>query len=371
MLINRYLFREICHTFFAVILVILLIAISNKFARLVGQAAAGAIAPSILAQVILLQIPELLAFLLPIALYLAILLCFSRFFVDNEIPVMFACGISWQRLIGVCLGLSLIIMTITGALTCYWNPKLGQYREQLLHEEGLAVLVQTIMPGRFHSLQEDKFIFYVANLSADRHELSQVFIAEQPTASFLDDKSVIAAKTGKVVTDPTTGSTYFKLFDGRRYHGTPGEMDYNILEFKQYQRLLEGNSAPSGLFYHRTMPMSMLWEHPTPGNLAELQWRLSIPLSALLLALLAVPLSRVSPRGGRYGRLFLAIVICIFYFNLLTLSKRWVAAQALPAVIGVWWVHALLLLTALLLIAKISGRGRQGYEKLRAWVSAK
>lgn len=365
MIIKRYLYREIFHTFCAVVLVVLLIAISNKLVRLVGQAASGMIPPSVLLQVIFYQIPDLVAFLLPVGLFLAVLLCYSRFFADNEIPVMLACGISWQRLMAVSVSIGLFIMILSGSLTCYWGPTIAQYREHLLRAEGPLLLVQTVAPGRFHSFHRDKLVLYVADLNSDRTELKRIFIAEDPkgNAEPSEHWSFVTASRGNVVTDDR-GLTYFKLQDGLRYDGTPGEADYSVLKFDQYQRLLEETSLKEGMYFHRTMPTQMLFDQPSPGNLAELQWRLSIPLSAPLLALLAVPLSRVSPRTGRFGRMFVAILICIIYFNLLTVSKRWVASGILSPIIGVWWVHLLLLCFGLIFLAKASGRWDQFYQRV-------
>lgn len=367
MLIRRYLLREIATTFIAVIAIILLIAISNKFVRLIAQAAAGNIAPGVLLQVILFQIPELLAFLLPVGLFLAVLLCYSRFFADNEIPVMLACGIGWQRLLTVSLALGLVVMLLSGTLTCYFGPKIAYQRERLLHEEGPLLLMQTVTPGRFHAFQKDKLVFYVTGINSDRSEMKQVFIAEQPKGALSDKQSwsLLTAKVGKVIINETNGLTYFKLIDGRRYNGTPGEADYSILSFGEYERLLEGTTMPQGLFFHRTMPTPMLLENPSPSNMAELQWRIAVPLSAPLLALLAVPLSRVRPRQGRFGQLFTAVIFCIVYYNLLTISKRWVASGKLAPEIGLWWVHALLFGLALFWIAKASGRLNQGYQWFR------
>lgn len=366
MVLRRYLVREVTYTFLAVILVILLIAVSNKFVRLVAQAASGNVPSNVLLEVILFQIPDLLAFLLPVGLFLSILLCFSRFFVDNEIPVMLACGVAWQRLTATSLALGLVIMVLAGSLTCYWVPKSAQYREQLLRAEGPILLVQTVAPGRFHSFQKDKLVFYVADVSADRSELKRVFIAEQPNNKKVDeDRSLVTAKGGKVYTDQQSGLTYFQLNEGRRYNGTPGDMDYSVLAFKEYRRLLEEPTKPEGLYFHRSMPTQMLWQDPKPSNLAELQWRLSVPLSAPLLALFAVPLSRVGPRQGRFGRLFVAVVICIVYYNLLTISKRWVASGTIAPSIGVWWVHLLLLGCALIFLARASGRGAQWFHHVK------
>lgn len=372
MLIRRYLLREIATTFIAVIAIILLIAISNKFVRLIAQAAAGNIAPSVLLQVILFQIPELLAFLLPVGLFLAVLLCYSRFYADNEIPVMLACGIGWQRLLLVSLSLGFVVMVLSGTLTCYFGPKIAYQREQLLHDEGPLLLMQTITSGRFHAFQKDKLVFYVSDINSDRSQMKHVFIAEQPKGdlSGKESWSLLTAQMGKVVVNETNGLTYFKLMNGRRYHGTPGEADYSILAFEEYERLLEGTPLQPGLFFHRTMPTPMLLENPSPSNMAELQWRIAVPLSAPLLALLAVPLSRVRPRQGRFGQLFTAVIICILYYNLLTISKRWVASSKLAPEIGLWWVHGALFILAIFWIAKTSGRLNQTYQWLKRSKSA-
>ncbi|MFI4937708.1 MAG: LPS export ABC transporter permease LptF [Candidatus Berkiellales bacterium] len=365
-LLNRYLLREIFNTFSAVILVILLIAMSNKLVRLLAKAASGDIAPDVLLQVVIFQIPELLAFLLPIALFIAILLCLSHFFADNEIPVMLACGVTWQRLLMLCMSLGMVVMILSGLLTCYFGPKAEHQIKQLLSLDGAMLLMQTITPGRFHSIQQDRLVFYVTDLKSDRSQLKQIFIADQPKGSLSDkaNGSVLTAHAGEVTTDPGTGATYIKLINGSRYYGTPGEKNYRILQFQEYQRLLEP-SLPVSQHIHRTMPTKMLLDNPTPKNIAELQWRLSVPISALLLAILALPLSRVSVRAGRFGRLFIAVIVCVIYYNLLTISKRWIVAGVLPAYIGLSWVHLLLLTFALFFLAKTSGRWQQWHYALK------
>jgi lipopolysaccharide export system permease protein len=228
-------------------------------------------------------------------------------------------------------------------------------------------LLQTVSSGRFHSIDKDRFVFYISDLNSDRSQFGKLFIAEYPKGH--GDKqqqwSVLTARTAEVSNDPDSELAYVTLREGRRYNGTPGKKDYSIITFKQYRHLLENPVAPTGVYYHRTMPTQRLWQQPDAGNIAELQWRLAVPLSAPLLALLAIPLSQVSPRQGRYARLFLAIFVCIVYFNLLTMSKRWVAKGLLSPTLGLWWVHLLLLLLALWFLAKSSGRYQQAMQWLK------
>ncbi len=366
MLIQRYLFREISYTFLSVMLVTLLIAVSNKFVRLVTKMSSGDISPEVLFQAVLLQVPELLAFLLPVALFLGILLCLSKLFAENEIPVMFACGLSWRHLIGVSLILSLITMILAASFSCYLGPKIANHREKLLQKEGPMFLVQTIAPGKFHSFR-DRTIFYIGDLSDDRQELKHLFVVQQPDKEKEPDSpwQLVTAASGHLVKDQQKGLTYLQLKDGYRYTGTSIAEDLTIIEFGGYQKLLEEHQPQQEFHYHRTMPTTMLWDKPIPSNLAELQWRLAIPLSAPLLALLAVPLSRVSPRQGRYSRLFLAILICIIYYNLLTISKRWVSTEVLAPWVGLWWVHLLLLTSSIIFLLIASGRWRQAWAYVK------
>ena len=364
MLITRYLLREIGQTYLAVMAVVLLIALSNKFIRYIAKAAMGEIAPDLLWQVLLFQIPDLVAFLMPVTLFLSILLSLSRLYAENEMPVLFACGFSWQKLTQITLVLAFLVSLASASLTCYWGPQLAQEREKLLRQEGPLFLLQTVTPGRFHSINKDRFVFYINDLNSDRSQFGQLFIAEYPKAKGekKQEWTVLTAKTAEVSIDPDTGLSFVTLQEGRRYQGTPGKKDYSIVTFDRYRHLLENPAASESMLYHRTMPTQRLWKNPDPGNTAELQWRLAVPLSAPLLALLAIPLSQVSPRQGRYGRLFIAILICILYFNLLTMSKRWVAKGLLSTTIGLWWVHGLLLILALLFLAKGSGRFQQAFH---------
>ncbi len=58
---------------------------------------------------------------------------------------------------------------------------------------------------------------------------------------------------------------------------------------------------------------------------------------ALVLTLVAVPLSRLRPRQGRYARVGFAIVVYIVYSNLIAAAKVWVEKGDLPPIVGVWW----------------------------------
>jgi lipopolysaccharide export system permease protein len=94
---------------------------------------------------------------------------------------------------------------------------------------------------------------------------------------------------------------------------------------------------------------SLLHSHDRAER-AELHWRISMPIMCLVLALLAVPLSKLRPRQGRYARVWVAVVIFFVYYNLATTGRTWIAHGTLPEEVGLWWTHVVVALLALLVI---------------------
>jgi lipopolysaccharide export system permease protein len=149
----------------------------------------------------------------------------------------------------------------------------------------------------------------------------------------------------------TSGMHFVTLFNGRRYEGTPGQSDFRVTEFREHgipivtpEDKLGTDQDPD------TRPTRELLGSSAPEDIAQLQSRASSPIMALILTLLAVPLSRLRPRQGRYARVGFAIVAYIIYANLLSAAKVWVEKGQLPPAIGVWWVHILALAFGLYLI---------------------
>lgn len=366
MIINRYIFRDLTKTWLSVFTVLLLIATSHKLVRLVSKAATGELSSDLLIQLIGFQLPELIAFLMPLAFFLTILLSFGRYCVDHEFTAFMALGVSWRRLLLLGLSISLVIMCLTGALTLWLVPKLEHQKDNLLAAEEPIVLLQSLSKGRFYSFQDDSLVFYVEELSEDKLSLQEVFIAEQPSSSPSEDEdwTVLTAQKGKIIANDD-GQIYVELSDGRRYEGTPGLQDYMMVNFDKYGKLIERKVPKEGLYMYRSMPTQMLMGSSNTSFHAELQWRLAIPLSAPILTLVAMPLSRVPPRKGRFHRFLPGIILFILYYNLLTMCKRWIGQGTLDPSLGMWWVHGIMLLIGLAMVGQVSGFWSGIYYALR------
>jgi lipopolysaccharide export system permease protein len=139
------------------------------------------------------------------------------------------------------------------------------------------------------------------------------------------------------------------LFNGRRYEGVPGRKDFRIIEFREHGIPIAPPTGALGTKDPDTKPTRELIGSDAAPDIAQLQFRASSPIMALLLVLIAVPLSRLRPRQGRYARVGFAILVYFAYSSLLSAAKAWLEKGNLAPAIGVWWVHIAALALALYL----------------------
>lgn len=369
-IIARYLTKEILWNLCGVAGVLLLISLSNKLAQYLAKVATGELPLGFVLEIVGLYIPELLSLVLPLSLFMAILLVYSRLQVNSEMMVLFTSGMGWSKLVSITLFFASGVMILVGVLTLWGVPILETYRDRLVSEGEAAGVMQAMIPGRFQTMTGGKIVFYLENASARDQVLQGIFIAERPTAiseqtdnwTFITAQSATlkAEKTGKFL------DYFLVLKQGYRYEGKPGKADFSVLRFEEYGREIEHKPTPvpADLVKYKTTHHLM-----TSKNLkdkGELQWRISIALSVFVLALLAVPLSYVKPRQGRFAKFLPAILIYIIYYNCFTVSKRWVSTGWIPVWLGVWWIHILMILLACIALVHLSGGWRGSLRSLKS-----
>lgn len=323
----------------AVLFILLLVAILNKFSSLISKAALGEIPPYLLFELIVLHIPELLAFLMPLSLFLGMLLALGKLYAEQEMTAYFACGFGWRGLVKVVTTTSLITLFLVCLLTLWVVPISQDAKESIVAGQKISMAIQSLSPGKFHQVPGKPMVFYFESKAEDTNELKNIFIAEEAVKANtpISPKTIIAAQLGKVI--EKEGFWYLELQKGHQYKSVPGEKNIEVLHFEKYGKLLDSEPMATSAQYHRNTPTMQLFHASQPSYVAELQWRFSVPLTAPILAIWGLCLSRVSPREGRFGKMLPAILIFITYFQLLSLSKRWISAGVLPNIIGLWWVH--------------------------------
>lgn len=355
MIISRYLLKEVFNTLLAVTFALLLIFLSHLLVRYLGYAASGKIAPHVMFQLIEFEVPYLLSMLLPLGLYLGIILAYGRLYADSELRVLHACGFTMRNLFTITSALAVLTSLVVVILMLWVNPMIAAEKERMLANDGAGSFLDTLMPGRFQVSNDGRRVVYVEKISRNHREADNLFIADQKNSVENTNSpwTVLSAASGYQHTDRKTHERFVTATDGARYEGVPGQNDYKMIQFKKYTlRMPDAIIATRRQAEEAITTTKLLRTYNNPDNAAELQWRLSVPLSAFLLALLAVPLSQVAPRQGRYSMLLTAILIYVIYVNLLFAARNLVEQKMVPLSIGMWWVHPVaLLIPGLLLFA--------------------
>lgn len=350
LVVTRYLFREIAGTLVGVLFVLLLIFASKHFVRYLSDAAAGLLPTSLVLQILAYFLLSSLIFILPFAFYITVLIALGRLYQDNEITAMEACGVGIPRIMRSVAGFALLFAAGVAALSLWIAPwaESQQYaiRDQARAQSQLALVAE----GRFHDILGGRGVFYVEELSDDKRRMTNVFVQIENE----DKVDVFSARSGFLEVYPITGHRYVVLQDGYRYERLP-DGRFRIHRYEEGGvRVLEPEISRSGT-PHPAKPTTALLDSDERRDQAEFQWRLSMPLSAVLLGILAVLLSRTSPRQGRFAKLFVALVIYAVYFNLMTLSESWIEKGELPAAIGMWWTHLVIVALIIWLMGRQFG----------------
>lgn len=352
MIIDRYLAREVLQTFLAVLLVLLLIFMGRYFALYLADASAGEISGEIVFQMLFLRTLTSLSVIIPFGLFVSVLLAFGRLYKDSEMTAMAACGVGPAQVLKTVFLIAVLCSVLVTGLSLWATPWAHEKALQVREQAQAGTAFESVAAGQFTKIGSSEQVFYVEELSEDRRQLHNVFIQAHTADGQLD---VFSARSGYQYVDAKSGARYLVLVDGYRYQGLPGSVDFKVYQYqKNAVRLDEQNVAPLQRT-HWAVPSHDLWESARPSDKAELQWRYSMPLATVLLAILAVLLSRTSPRQGRFAKLFIAILIFVTYYNSLGVAMSWVQRGVVSATLGLWWVHAILLVLVVILAIRYWG----------------
>lgn len=337
MIFQRAIKREFANTAVAVFVAMFAILLTTQLIRLLGQAAGGELASEAVAALLGFSALNYLPILLALTVFVSILLTLSRSYRDSEMIVWFTSGQPLTAFIRPVLEFSLPIVVVVALLSLFLSPWAQsmsiQYRQKVESRDDAA----RVDPGSFRESANAERVFFVEEGGGGR--VNNIFVSSMQHGRL----GVMMARAGHQETAPN-GDRFIVLENGRRYEGEPGKPEYRVMEFQNYAIRTETGAARNMTETPRTMPLLELVRDPNRFNLAELVWRLGLPLAAFNLALLAIPLSFVSPRAGRGNNLVLALLIYLIYNNLLSVSQAWVAQGRMPFEIGVWAVHTFMFL---------------------------
>jgi len=369
-IIDRYVSKELLLTWLAVTLVLMLILLSSTLVQLLGKAAQGRIPGDAVWPLLMFTGGRYLIVLIPLSLYLGVLLTFSRLYKDNEMAAMGACGIGLMRLYRPLLMIAIPASALLMYLTLFLMPWVSQQAELLKNDIKNRSELSGLVAGRFNASKKADAIMFLQRQSDDGSQMHNVFLhravkngaTNKESTNTLDN--IESADLARQYTDDR--GRHFILFEnGQLYEGEPGHSDFRITRYEKKGVYIAEQPKAQISRRKKAVPTVDLWNSKRVDYRAELHWRLSLPIGAFLLAVLALPLSYTTPRKGRYSKLALAILIYLIYSNLLGIGESWVEKKKVPEWLGLWWVHGFAVSLIIYWWIKRAGGFKQIWQQLK------
>ena len=350
--LSRYFLREAAGAWVAVLAVLVLVMLASRSVRFLTAAAEGKIPVDLVLRVVLLSALQYVTLITPISLLLGVMLAMGRMYKDQEITAATACGVSLGRLARPFAVLALIAAFGTAVLSLDLGPRAGRAVDRLTLEAREQLSYAPFESGRFASLAGGDAVFYAERASDGGTVFETVFIrSELP-----EFPGVILAGGGRQRVLPGEATREIALSDGHAYRRLDGALAWDRMSFDELELRLE----PPELLYTPSEaeiePTRALLARGDTAAMAEFHWRLASPIAVLLMVLIAVPLSHVGPRQGRYSKLVLGLIIYIVYANLLGAGQTALERGSIPVWLGLWPVHAGALGVGIWLCARRVGR---------------
>ena len=384
-IIDRYLARELLVSFVAATAILLLVTVGGNVADLLNKIAHGKVPAELLLSLIGLHTVEALTVLAPLAVFIGVQLAYGRLYRESEMAVFAASGLPVTGLVRPLMLLAVPLTGVMALISFWWAPASERLSQSLVLEANRSLIIAGLEPGRFVELPNNDGVMYVEAMNEDGTKFKKMFVASEraevaakpagdqpasaaPPAAPATHINVITAADGELYHDANGAERYLGLNNGFRVEGTLGEDNYRLLRYERNDiKLTDSDPDNSSDAAKIAAPTMDLLRSEDPVQRAELHWRLAAPLSTLVLVLLALPLSKSSPRQPRYASLLIALLSWSIYFSLLSFGRNWIKMGRLNDLIGLWWIY----IPTLLIAAYLLWSGQQLPKPKRAAPSAR
>ena len=340
--LDRYLLREASASFAGALGVLLLLLGTNQCVQILSAAAAQSLPREAVLPMIGYTCLQYLPVIMPAALFFGLLLALGRMYRDSELPVMRACGYGSGAQLVPALSLALPVAALACWLTLDLAPAARRAVDEVEREAASLGDLRRLAPGHFVSLAGQQVVY--AEEADEDGQLFRVFAHRQVEGRMqviVTDRMML-----NETDDPLVRIVNF--YDGIWYDGWPGEAELRTVRFDEHGIPIELPDAAAGITDMDATGSLELWSRADVESSLELQRRLSAPIVLLILAVMALPLSRRLPRQSRFASLPWALLVYVIYTNLVTAALSWAQQGITPPWLGIWWVHILLAGTAAL-----------------------
>lgn len=352
-ILDRYFLRELAQTVVATVVVLLVIVAGSAFAKVLQQVANGSFPASVMFQVLGLRTLDGLTNMLPLASFIGVLLGLGRMYRESEMHVLASSGMGPRGLLRPVLILGALLVAITALVSLWLGPWAVRTSDALVAEANRSVIAAGLDAGRFTELPGKGGIIFVDSLSRDGSKLGRTFVATQSEGrNGPPHLKVVSAASGELYQESNGEGRFIAFKDGWQYDIPLGENNWRQMQYRRNDTSLSSVQANGDEDPAHSKSSWMLFRSDDPTDRAEFAWRANAPPLTFVLLLLALPLSRQSPREPKYGRLLLAVVTFYLYYTLLALGRAQIGKGHWHSEAPLWVLHALVLVLALWMLWK-------------------
>ena len=343
-IIDKYIAKELLIAFLSVTFVLLIIVLSTEVVHLLKWVSQGIIPLSAFLAYFVNSLFEFGVVLIPLSLLMGILLAFGRLYNDSEMSAIMSAGVGPVQLYRALMLIAIPVTLLLLYLLLFVKPSIVHQRAIITAEIKSRAEVNTLLVGQFNRASKGDSVMFLESKDKIKNQVNNVFLQHIEKGT---NHVNLAASTSNYFDDE--GRQYMMMHGGTHYVGNAGSHDFKIIKYQDYGVFIDKKQVAAH-FSEKSKSSSELWHSTSPVDQAELQWRLTIPLATIIVAFMALPLSRTEPRSGRYSKLVAALILYLVYSNLLGVGKTWIVQEKVPVWIGTWWVHLIAIIITLILL---------------------
>jgi lipopolysaccharide export system permease protein len=345
MIIRRYIISEIARPAANILFLMVAIFASYTAITYLTDAVGGMMLPGHVGAMIVLRIGMALEILLPTTLYLSVIIALGRLYKDSEMTALAACGMGTRSIVGPVCMLAIPVAVFAGGASLFIRSAAYTQIYDLRAKARANFEIAQLESDRFLEIEDGRYTFFSEEIDRQRGIAYKVFLRERKEDAWVVIQAAEMIDGGR----NSQGYPVLILRNGQLVEFAQSGKGGNIIHFEQAHYPLVSQQSGQRKYRRKAAPTSHLLQSASLEDIAELQWRLSTPLSTVLLALLGIPLARTNPRKGKYAKLGTALIIFAVYYQLFVIAKTQVENGNVSPAIGIWWVPTLLAaLTAIL-----------------------
>ena len=339
-ILGRYLRKETIKAFFAILIVLFMVSVGVSFAESLRAIARGVLPASMLYVELGLRTIDILTILLPLSLYLAVLSKLAQMYRNQELVIFHSSGISSRYLLKMFVPQMLFFFVLLLAISMYFIPLASKTSEKLTLAASKDVSLMGLKEGVFQELSGSNSVIYVREINVEKNRLENIFV----NIKHKDRVDTLTAEYGYQYEDAKTKERYITLHNGFRNEGIPGSKKYQLMRFEKNDIKLPKLKGKSVDVDEAGKSIQELILSDRLIDKVEIHKRLSPAFSIVVLILLAVSISKTSPRESKLTSLVLGLLIYIVYLIVLSIAISLIEQGKVPAWTGTWWVHLVFIL---------------------------